>query len=122
MSKIVVAANAMIEHKNKISNVVPGWNSSEIFFVFDGKYKWSIFKRSDGHYSLMYYPGAQKLEFLAGLEDQEWAEFSDFVTYSSKDISTRESIETFKELFGVVSDLRFGMDDVLDDIINSFEF
>ena len=122
MSKIVIAANAMIEYKEKITNVIPGWNAAEVFFLYDNKYKWSVFKRSDGHYSLMYFPGNQSLSVLAGMEDQEWADFTQHVTYSSKDIGTRESLDTFQDLYNLVVNRKYGMEEVLDDIINSFDF
>ncbi len=122
MSKIVIAANAMIEFKEKITSVIPGWNESEVFFLFDGKYKWSVFKRKDGHYSLMYFPGRQDLSFLAQMEDHEWADFTQTVVYSSKDIGTRESLETFQELYNLVVNRKYGMEEVLDDIISSMKF
>lgn len=122
MSKIVIAANAMIEFKEKITSVIPGWNESEVFFLFDGKYKWSVFKRTDGHYSLMYFPGRQDLSFLAQMEDHEWGDFTQSVVYSSKDIGTRESLETFQELYNLVVNRKYGMEEVLDDIINSMKF
>lgn len=122
MSKIVVAANAMIDNKGKISNVVPGINGVEVFFLFDGRYKWSVIERADSAYALVYYPGSQTLEELAGMEEYEWVEFSELVYYNSKDIGTRESEETFRELYKLVKDMKYGMDDILDNIINSVGF
>jgi hypothetical protein len=122
MSKIVIAANAMIENKNRISNVVPGINGIEVFFLFDGKYKWSIIERDDGAYALVYYPGKQTLEELAGMQEYEWGDFAELVYYNSKDIGTRESEETFRELYKLVTDMKYGMDDILDNIINSVGF
>ncbi len=122
MSKIVIAANAMIENKNKISDVIQGHHDSEIFFKYNNKYKWSILKRSDGQYSLMFYPGRQQLEDLAEMHEENWVEFDEYVLYDSKELGSKESIETFKDLYHVVNDMKYGMDEILDDIIDSMDF
>lgn len=122
MSKIVIAANAMIENKDKISLVIPGKHQTEIFFVFDGRYKWSVLKRNDGHFNLTYYPGRQTIEELASFEEHDWIDFTQQVVYTTKDLATRESMETFQELYSLLNDLKYGMDGVLDDIINSLDF
>lgn len=122
MSKVVIAANAMIENKEKITDVIQGYNDSEIFFKYDGKYKWSIIKRGDDHYGLIYYPGRQTLEQLASIPDEHFHEFNEMVGFNSKTIGTRESLETFSELFSLINNMKYGMEDVLDDIINSSHF
>ncbi|WP_024690315.1 hypothetical protein [Pseudomonas tremae] len=122
MSKIVIAANAMIANKNRISDVLPGNNDNEVFFLFDRKYKWSSIKRADEHYALFYYPGRQSIESLAGMRDEEWVEFSHMVSYNSKDIGTKESLDTFRDLYMLVNGMKYGMEQVLDDIIESADF
>jgi hypothetical protein len=121
VSKIVVALNSMIENSRKITNIVPGSHSSEIYFIFDRKHKWSINKVNDG-YILIYYPGKQDLEFYASLEAEEWSEYSDYVVYTTKEIGTKEGLESFADLYGVVKEKMYGMDDVLNDIINTLPF
>ncbi|MFJ2328900.1 hypothetical protein [Pseudomonas sp. NPDC087690] len=122
MSKIVVAANAMIENSHKITDVLQGVHEGEIFFRYDQKYKWSILKRHDDHYALMFYPGRQRIEDLASMPDEYWHEFNEMVNYNSKDLGTKESLETFKDLYRVVNDMKYGMDQVLDEIISSVNF
>ncbi|KOY02215.1 hypothetical protein [Pseudomonas nunensis] len=121
MSKIVVAVNSMIENSSKLSNIIRGSHSNEIYFLFDKKHKWSINKVTDG-YILIYYPGKQALEFYASLEAEEWEEHSDYVVYTTKDIGTKEGLESFADLYGVVKEKVYGMDDVLNDIINTPPF
>ncbi|WP_122745506.1 hypothetical protein [Pseudomonas viridiflava] len=122
MSKIVIAANAMIANQSRISNVLPGDNDNEVFFLFDRKYKWSAIKRADQHYALFYYPGRQTIESLAGMRGEDWAEFSHMVSYNSKDIGTKESLDTFRDLYVLVNGMKYGMEQVLDDIIESADF
>lgn len=121
MSKIVVAVNKMIENSNKLTNIIQGSHSSEIYFLFDRKHKWSINKISDG-YILIYYVGKQNLEFYASLEAEEWSEYSDYVVYTTKEIGTKEGLESFADLYAVVKEKMYGMDNVLDDIINTLPF
>lgn len=122
MSKIVVAANAMVENPEKISDVMQGYSETEIFFKYDEKYKWSIMKRNDGHFALIYYPGRQRLEELASIPDEHWHEFSEMVSYNTKEIGTKESLQSFKDLYSKINDMKYGMDDVLDSIIGTMPY
>lgn len=117
MSKVVIAVNAMIEQRDKIKQVTPGNVDTEIFFMFDNKHKWSMIKGDDS-YSLIYYPGSATISVLANLEVDEWGEVP-MISYRSKEIGTREAKESFKELYDVIKELVYGMDDVFDDIIGS---
>ena len=115
MAKIVQVANAMVSNSNKISNVLR--NDKEYFFLYNKKYKWSISKSEDEDYYLHFYPtDSMTIEELSVFND--WAVFNQFVTYTTKDIKTQESIETFRELYQIVSDKIFGLDDIFDEIIN----
>ena len=60
MSKIVRAANSMVSNDVKISNVTKRRN--EYFFLYDGKYKWSIILYEEGSYKLFYYPTEISIE------------------------------------------------------------
>lgn len=111
MSKIVQAVNAMITNANLITNVIRGQN--EIFFLYKGKYKWSMAKRDDGFW-LWYYPGEQKLERLAR---EDWDEDLPMVTYNDASVGTREAKASFGELHTIIKEKVFGVDEVLDDII-----
>lgn len=111
MSKIVQAVNAMISNHHLISDVVRGEN--EIFFLYKGKYKWSMNLRDDSYY-LWYYPGKQSIEHLA---QEQWDEEIPMVTYKDADIGTKEAKASFAELYTVVKEKVYGVDAVLDDII-----
>lgn len=115
MSKIVQAVNSMIAHKELISNVLRG--DGEYFFLYKGKYKWSIAKRDNENY-LWYYPGPERLEMLCRLEEAEDWENIDMVKYSDREIGTKEAVASFSELFTVVKEKLYRVDDVLDDIIS----
>ncbi|MDB6445174.1 hypothetical protein PII47_17410 [Pseudomonas sp. 21TX0197] len=119
MSKIVVAVNVMIVQKDKISNVQAGGVDGEYFFLYDGKYKWSIFSDDEDGYVLVYYPGHYSLEWLSSIPLEAWDDSIEMVLYRVKDIGTKEAKESFAELYAVLNEKKFGMDDVLDDIINS---
>jgi hypothetical protein len=118
MSKIVKAINVMISNQNSIGKVIQGCNSSEIFFLFGNKHKWSIVKNDKGEYFLHYYPGKQTIENLASLQDDEWHEFSEMVSYNTKELAFKEAYDSFSELYTVVKEKLFNMDKVLDDIIS----
>lgn len=112
--KIVTAANMMISRQELITNVLPGRN--EYFFLYDGKYKWSISHLEEGDiYFLHYYPGNADLEALAA--EQNWNEI-DYMTYSSKTLGTKEAQQTFQDLYQIVKEKIYGIDTVLNDIIS----
>lgn len=120
MSKIVTAINVMVSNPDRIKNVIKGYNDKECFFVYDGKHPWSILKRADGEYYLAYYPNNQDISHLAGIPDEHWNEANiHCVTYISKDLGAKEAKESMAELYSIVNEKVYGMDDVLDDIINS---
>lgn len=118
MSKIIRAINAMIAGASRITEVRQ--NGHEIFFLYNGQYKWSVIKnpREEGEYSLHYYPGEESLDYLAQVEGPEW-EGVNFVTYSTKELKTREAKESLAELYLLVKEKVYGVDAALDDIIES---
>lgn len=120
MSKIVTAINVMVSNPDRIKNVIKGYSDSECFFVYDNKHPWSIIKHSDGGYYMAYYPGNQDISKLARIPDEHWHEADvSCVTYNSKDLGTKEAKESMAELYNIVNEKVYGMDDVLEDIINS---
>lgn len=124
MSKIVTAINAMISSPELITNSVQGAADSEKFFVYDKKHLWSIIKNEErDEYYLHYYPGNQDIEILAGIPEEYWnqAEIKS-VGYSSKVLGTKEALDSLRELDSIVSEKVYGMDDVLDEIINKLQF
>lgn len=117
MSKIVQAVNAMILNKKRITGVIN--REQEYFFLYKGKYKWSMtHDEKEDQYFLFYYPGSRSLETLASMEEHEWDGFNEFIRYGAKDIGTKEALETFRELYEIVKERIFRMDEVLDEIIN----
>ncbi|MBN5054328.1 MULTISPECIES: hypothetical protein [Stenotrophomonas] len=114
--KVVTAANAMIANPKLITGVTPGRQGSEIYFLYDGKYKWSVNKFGDD-VNLFFYPGPHELGQLASWDEDDWHDFNEFVRYSSKELGTKEALATFSELYRVVQERRYDIDDVLQDII-----
>lgn len=124
MSKIIQAVNAMISNHKLIDPVIRVDYSGELFFLYKGKHKWSISKAGTDQkdYYLHYYPGNQDLATLANFSEDQWRGFSEIVTYKSLEIGTREAFNSMQELYTIVSEKLFGMDDVLDDIIGDDQY
>nr|WP_297356243.1 hypothetical protein [uncultured Caldimonas sp.] len=118
MSKVVQAVNAMISNPQLITNVMR--NGKEFFFVYKGKYKWSVSKNEKGEYYLFFYPGDEELEHLARYENEEW-EGTPMVTYSDGDIGTKEATASFAELYTLIKERVYGVNEVLDDIISDMD-
>ncbi|RST45550.1 hypothetical protein [Variovorax sp. DXTD-1] len=119
MSKIVQAVNSMIANRSNISLVQKG-AGGELFFVYKGKYVWSMTKNSDG-VILWYYPNVSSPENLVYFEGGDWEDVA-MVTYKDWEIGTREAKSTFSELYMVVSERLYGVDQMLDDIIDDLPF
>ena len=116
MAKIVEVLNAMISNKDKISDVIK--SDSEYFFLYNKKYKWSTRKDSHEDYFVFFYPDPNiTLNDLKYNVDFQY--YSDFVTYTTEDLKTQEAVETFRELYQIVTNKLFGLDELFDDIINS---
>ena len=119
MYKIVAAVNSMIEKSNLVSNVVRS-ETGELFFLYDGKFAWSMNKNdTTNNYSLVYYPGSQSPEQLVNVHPDIWAESDHYVVYRTSEIKTREASESFSELYTVLLGKLFNIDYVLDQIIST---
>lgn len=112
--KIVQVINAMISNQAKIDNVLR--NGGEYFFRYNKKHKWSIIKdESNETYFIHFYPVENvSIEDLAS-DNNGW--YSEFVTYSTADLKTNEAIESFRELYQIVTGKIYGIDDIFDEII-----
>jgi hypothetical protein len=122
MSKIIKAINTMIANSDLISNVTQGDMESECFFKYDSKHTWSIFETTQGDVILNYYPEQYEIEKLASIPENDWHECNlQYVTYRSDILGTKEAKDSLKELNSIVREKVYGMDSVLDDIINSGE-
>lgn len=118
MSKVVQAVNAMISNPNSISNVMK--SGRELFFLYKDKYKWSINRREKGDYQLFFYPGGEELADLAHYEAQDW-EGTAIVGYSDSEIGTKEATASFAELYTLIKERVYGVNEVLDDIISDMD-
>lgn len=127
MSKIIQAINSMITNEDEISGVIEGDTSAnEYIFVFGKKYLWSINANKEpgepDEYFLHYYPDSPDPTWLAELDPRDWATQVNKVSYRSSDFPGKEAIESFRELYSTVQEKAYGMDTVLDDIINHIPF
>jgi hypothetical protein len=114
--KIVEAINSMISNSRLITDVFK--QDQEYFFLYKNKYKWSILLGEDGDYSLFLYPKENRsTEILASLDSFEFTKIP-MITYRNSEIKTRESTESFSELYALLSNKIYGVDDILDDIIS----
>ncbi|MDO8714353.1 MAG: hypothetical protein Q7K13_07740 [Polynucleobacter sp.] len=115
MSKVVQAVNAMITNSSDISNVIK--ITHELFFLYNKKYKWSMAAR-DGEYHLWFYPGTGTLESLVSQVENGDVENISMVHYVDTDIGTKEAKASFADLYTILSEKIYGIDEVLDDIIS----
>ena len=123
MSKIVQAVNAMIANKKYITDVMPSRsNKDEYFFLYKGKYCWSILKSVDNDYKLFFYPKSNSISGLASIEDPTEWEFVPMVSYLNSEIATKEATSSFNELYQILKENIYGINSVLDDIISDLEF
>ena len=122
MSKIIKAVNSMISNEVHIGPVIRGYEGSEFFFMYGRKYKWSIIRNQKNDYYLHYYPGDQDLEQLASWPEEAWHEFGEMVSYNSRELGTKEAHDSLSELYTVIQEKLYGMDEVLDDIIGDDSF
>jgi hypothetical protein len=125
MSKIVRAINAMVSNPDKIKAVTPGVENDEVFFSYMEKHKWSlVHENREDRYLLHFYPADIPLERLARIPPGEW-ESIPMVSYSSDELSGREAIASMRDLYMIVREKAYGVDEVLDEIIadaNDIEF
>ncbi|MFY9261491.1 MAG: hypothetical protein WAO71_13400 [Gallionella sp.] len=119
MSKIVQAINVMIANPELITNVLSG--DGEFFFLYKGKYKWGITQREQKLF-LWFYPGKESLEELESLSHMGAWEGVDMVKYVDAEIGTREAIASFSELYTLIKEKRYGVQEMLEDIISDVDF
>lgn len=120
MSKIVMAMNVMVSNPSLITDVIKGVHDSEVFFKYDSKHVWSLFKNTGANenYVISFYPNTPDINSLAMIPDETWDSLApQHVTYSSKELATVEARESMRDLYGLLNEKLFGIDDVLDEII-----
>jgi len=118
MSKIVQAVNAMISNPDKIKSVIS--NGTEYFFIYKNKYKWSIVKNDENDYLLFFYPEQLSLDEIAHISSINWQNLQ-YVKYAVSEIRTTEAEQSFSELYTLVSEKAYGVDEMLKDIISDME-
>jgi len=118
MSKIVQVINAMIVNPDKIKSVIA--SGTEYFFIYKDKYKWSIIKNEQGDYIIFYYPDDISLEEVVSISNQNWQNLN-AIKYAVSDIRTREAEASFSELYTLVSEKAYGIDEVFKDIISDLD-
>ena len=121
MSKIVQAVNVMISNSSKISDVYRKEN--EFFFLYDGKYKWSIWQNpGEETYILTYYPSDlfdRPIGELVKMDANFWRMLDgSYVPYDTRELKTKEAVESFSELYLIVKEKQLGADKALQDIID----
>ncbi|HEL3864721.1 TPA: hypothetical protein UM690_002651 [Stenotrophomonas maltophilia] len=122
--KIVAAVNAMISRPDLIGSSVQGTSTNEFFFLYNGKFKWSILANHDD-VAIFFYTGSDTIEDLAQIDsdsDPDAWEHIKFVRYSARDIGTKEASDTFSDLMKIVKEKQFGVSDALDEIIMTAEW
>lgn len=114
MNKIILAINSMIENSDEIS-VVVGKNN-EYIFSYQGSI-WSIFEYNDPEsgYSLVLYPRTKSISQLESLDNPRFN--TPHIIYSSGDLKTQEALESFHELYNILKEKVYGVDDILNKII-----
>lgn len=116
MNKIILAINSMIQNSDQISDI--SVSNNEYFFKYKG-YIWGIFKSKED-YILIYYP-----EFSNVIDAINLTKYLDDVAsinYNSDAFKNQEDIESFRDLYLIIKEKLYGLDKVLDDIIeNDFE-
>lgn len=116
MNKIILAINSMIQNSDQISGISA--SNNEYFFEYKG-YIWEIFKSKED-YILVYYPDISTV-----MDAMNLTKYSDDVAsinYNSDAFKNQEDIESFRDLYSTVKEKVYGVDKVLDDIIeNDFE-
>lgn len=120
MSKFITAINVMVSNPKLITNVHKGMHATECFFKYDKKHLWSILKNPEGEFYMSYFPGDQEIDYLASIPDEHWEEIvNNQISYNSKELGTKEAKQSLSELYTIVNEKVYGIDEVLDDIINS---
>ena len=118
MFKIVQAINSMISNAEKITNVSTyGNDNGEFYFTYDNKYVWGIRQPEDEDiYYLYFYPEIQDQKELKNVKN--WNKVP-CIDYSTNELKTREALESFRELYLIVKEKTFGVENILDEIIGN---
>ena len=129
MSKIVKAANTMVSNSNKISEVI---NHDNVwFFLYDKKYAWCMKSwdyEGDNKYLLYFLMGnessyvndGREFEILSRQDINLLVKNGTAIEYSTNEMCSDEALQAFRQLYITVREKGFGIDKVLDEIINGY--
>ena len=119
MSRLISALNVMVEHPKEITAVAS--SEKEYYFLYKGKYVWSLREDAAEGYWLYFYPNEKSPKRLAEIsadDPEAWAAI-EFVTYKGSDFKSREARETFSSLLLLLKEKASGMEAVFDDILGN---
>ena len=69
---------------------------------------------------MAFFPSKPDIGNLASIPDEHWEDVApNQVNYSSKELGTKEAKQSMRELYTLLSEKVYGIDEVLDDIISS---
>lgn len=116
-AKVIAAINAMIGQHQHIQDVQK--RNNEYFYQFKG-YIWSLARNLEEYedrriedYWLYYYPKRTSVAgAMAATPDEP------MVSYWSGNFKGKEAAESFQELYSTLEGKVYGIDDVLDNIID----
>ncbi|MGO9411725.1 MAG: hypothetical protein ACLQCB_13375 [Spirochaetia bacterium] len=116
--KIVEAVNMMITRADLIKNIVKEPDlSSSFLFDFD-KYRWAITKRDSDDFILVLFPNCELPTAELAELDMETYNNLEKVAYATSELKTKEAIASFADLYRKVQEKMYGIDQILDKIIN----
>lgn len=113
--KILHVLNVMIANSSKISDVVRLEN--EIFFCYDQKYKWAIEKVEDEERYYVHFYLADEYSFQEFISVVESGRSVEYREYSTDELTSDEALQAFSEIYQIVLDKLFGLDEVFTAII-----
>ena len=129
MSKIVKVANIMVSNSNKISEVI---NHDNVwFFLYDKKYAWCMKSwnyEGDDKYLLYFLMGnvssyvndGREFEILSRQDINLLVKNGTAIEYSTNEMCSDEALQAFRQLYITVREKGFGIDKVLDEIIDGY--
>jgi len=119
MSKIVQVVNTMLNNPSKITNVQK--THDVIFFNYIHEQLWGIFKQDNDQIILSIYPQKDipiTVKDLVNMDDLDWKLTPPIsIAYSSESLKESAALESFTELYKVIIEKLYGIDDIFDEII-----
>lgn len=119
MSKILQVVNTMLNNPSKITNVQK--KQDVILFNYLHDQLWGIFKQDNDHLILSIYPQKDlpiTVKDLVNMDDLDWKLTPPIsIAYSSESLKEREALESLTELYKVIIEKLYGIDDIFDEII-----